>query len=109
MRKATTPRKPATRRRYQAGTLKDEGDRWMLRWREDEFDPSGKVKRVRKWEVLSKRSFPTQTLAQRELDKNVSRANGKTLSLLPHDLRAVEVLLCDSCRARFITALQAGE
>lgn len=64
------------RRRFQHGSLKDEGDRWALRWREDILDPAtGKVKRVRKWEVLSKQSFRTKREAQRELDRILQSVN----------------------------------
>lgn len=64
------------RRRYQTGSLRDDGDRWELRWREDRLDPqTGQVKRVQRWDVLSKKSFPTKRLAQRELDRIVDVVN----------------------------------
>lgn len=72
-------------------------------------DPSSKANQVREWDVLSKKDFPTKQLAQRELDKIISRANGETRSVLPSDLRAVEVLLCDSCRQRLLSALSASK
>lgn len=75
----------------------------------DKILPNGDIRRrVQKWDVLSKKAFPTQTLAQRELDKIVSAANGKTL-VLPPDLRAIEVVLCESCRKRLIAALSVGK
>lgn len=65
------------RRRYQRGSLKDDGDRWALRWRADELQPDGTVKRVRKWDVLSKKKYPTKRLAQRELDRILSTVNAQ--------------------------------
>lgn len=68
-----------SRRRYQKGELKDEGDRWTLRWREDQLDPStGQVRRVRKWDVLSKKDFPTKRLAQRALDDKLREVNSES-------------------------------
>jgi hypothetical protein len=104
MNNVTTLSKPSKRRRYQEGSLKDDGDRWAVRWRVDVPQPDGTMKRVRKWDVLSKKVFPTEELAQKQLEKIVSAANGKGL-VLPPELRAVEVLLCDSCRERLIAAL----
>jgi hypothetical protein len=108
MTKEATLQKPPTIRCYQTGSLKDEGDRWAIRWRIDVLDPlTGDAKRVRKWDVFSKKAFPTKRLAQRELDAIVSRANGKTLAVPPPGLQSVDVLLCDSCRERLVAALQA--
>jgi hypothetical protein len=66
------------RRRYQKGTLTDDGDRWIIRWRVDLPDPlTGNIKRVRKWDVLSKNSFPTKPLARQELKRQFAEANEK--------------------------------
>jgi integrase len=46
-------RSPITRRRYQAGQLIEEHDRWSARWREDVLQADGTVKRVRRWDVLA--------------------------------------------------------
>lgn len=67
------------RRRYQQGSLFLRGKRgqvWVARWREDVIGPDGKIKRVRKNEVLgSKRDFPTKKLALRELGNRVAHIN----------------------------------
>lgn len=65
-----------TRRRFQRGSIKDGGDRWEVRWREDVIEPStGEVRRKYKWDLLSKKSFPTKRLAQRELEKKLELVN----------------------------------
>lgn len=68
-------RKMVARRRFQRGSLKWDKDRWVIRWREDVADPSGNVTRVRKWDVLSKKDFPTKRLAERELERRLSSIN----------------------------------
>lgn len=66
-----------SRRRYQKGSIRDDRDRWIVRWREDCLQPDGSVKRVRKWDVLSKKGFPTKRLAQRELDRILASVNSE--------------------------------
>lgn len=67
------------RRRYQQGSLKLRGKRrlvWCARWREDVVLPSGKIKRVRRNEVIgTKADFPTKKLALRELELRVAPIN----------------------------------
>ncbi len=64
------------RRRYQTGSLKDEGWRWTARWREDVVQADGTVKRVRKWDVVGlKKDFPTKRLALREMHRIVGPLN----------------------------------
>lgn len=70
--------KPETlsRRRYQTGQLIDDKDRWCARWREDVLQPDGKVKRIRKWDVLAtKRSCPNKRQAQRLLEEKLRLVN----------------------------------
>lgn len=63
-------RKAGGRRRHQRGSLVDDGDRWIARWREDVRLPDGTVKRVRKKDVIaSKQECPTKQMAQRKLDE----------------------------------------
>ena len=70
------PMNDINRRRFQSGSLKDDGDRWVIRWREDQLDPlTGQTKRVRKGELLSKKRFQTKRLAQRELGRRVAEVN----------------------------------
>lgn len=98
-----------TRPRYQHGSLIDDGDRWIARWREDVAQPGGAAKRVRRKDVIaSKSECPTRRLAQRKLDEILRSVNGKRPTpVLPSGLRTVEVALCDGCRERLRAALQA--
>lgn len=67
------------RRRYQRGSVVLRGKRepvWVGRWREDVIDSDGSIRRIRKNEVLgSKRDFPTERLALRELEARISHIN----------------------------------
>jgi integrase len=67
------------RRRYQCGTLKLRGKRnkvWTLRWREDQVEADGTVKRVERKTVLGTLAeFPTKKLARRRADILLSRVN----------------------------------
>jgi hypothetical protein len=100
-------RKTGGRRRHQRGSLIDDGDRWIARWREDVRLPNGTVKRVRRKDVIaSKKGFPTRRMAQRKLDELLRSVNEGSRVVLPSDLRAVEVVLCDACRERLLAALQ---
>lgn len=103
------PRRTAGRPRYQRGSLMDDGDRWIARWREDVRLPNETVERVRRKDVIaSKRECPILPMAQRRLDELLREVNGKpSSSVLPSDLRAIEVVLCDACRERLLAALQA--
>jgi hypothetical protein len=62
------------RRRYQHGSLKDDGDRWVIRWRED-LVADGKIKRIHRWDVLSKKAYPSKRLAQRKFDEILAKVN----------------------------------
>ena len=67
------------RRRYQQGGVFGGGSRrpvWVARWREDFIGTDGKIKRVRRSEVLgTKKDFPTKKLALRELEGRVAPVN----------------------------------
>lgn len=79
------------RRRYQRGSIRDDKDRWQIRWREDVRLSMGTeprkddtvladgtiIRRVYKWDVLSKKRFPTKRLAQRELDCILATVNSQ--------------------------------
>src|SRR5256885_1872328 len=62
------------RRRYQKGSLVPNrgipaNGRWVGRWREDEIQSDGTVKRPYHWEVLGTiRDYPTRKLALRALE-----------------------------------------
>lgn len=75
------------RRRYQKGTLIKRGTRenvWVGRWLEDVILQDGTIKRVHKSEVLgSVKDFPTQRLAQRELDGRLSVVNNPNYRARP--------------------------
>ncbi len=101
-------RKAGGRRRHQRGSLIDDGDRWIARWREDVRLPDGTVKRVRRKDAIaSKKEYPTRRMAQRKLDELLRSVNEGSRMVLPLDLRAVEVVLCYACRERLLAALQA--
>lgn len=67
------------RRRYQRGSVFLRGKRnsvWVGRWREDIIMPNGKVKRVRKSEVLgTKKDYGTKRLALRALEEKLAPIN----------------------------------
>lgn len=67
------------RRRYQRGQLFLRGKRnkvWIGRWREDEVQTDGTIKRVHKSEILGAHSdFPTKRLAARELESRLNSLN----------------------------------
>lgn len=55
--------------RYQHGSIKDKGQQWILRWREDGPDTAGLTRRtIRRQESISKRDFPTRASARKWLD-----------------------------------------
>lgn len=135
------------RRRYQRGSVHDDKDRWVIRWRADVKFPKGTIlqngdrliltgevikglkrgekvaspsdliRRVRRWDVLSKKKFPTKRFAQRELDRIIAQSNGghpATVSVsnpieIPPGLSRIDVELCDLCRERLIAAVQANQ
>lgn len=72
-------REDMARRRFQRGSLILRGKRnpvWVARWRVDVVGPDGKVERRRPTEVLgTKRQFPTQKLALRELERRLAPVN----------------------------------
>jgi len=74
------------RRRFQRGSVFLRGTReqvWVGRWREDVIEPSGKLVRVRKTEVLgTKRDLPTKKLALRELGLRLAPINSGTYRAL---------------------------
>lgn len=70
------------RRRYQAGSIKDDGDRWVIRWREDVLE-NGALKRKQRWDVMSKREFPTKRLAHRELAHRLEEVNHEDYKPMP--------------------------
>jgi len=75
------------RRRFQRGSLILRGTRvkkWVGKWREDEIEPSGRVRRVQRREVIgSKEEYPTRKLAQRALDQRLSDVNSLTYRARP--------------------------
>lgn len=70
------------RRRYQYGSVFLRGKRekvWVGRWRESIIGPDGNEKRVPRKEVLgTKQDFPTQRLAERELEARIRPINSLT-------------------------------
>jgi integrase len=71
-----------SRRRYQRGSLKDDGDRWEIRYRIDVI-VDAVVKRPYKWDVLSKKEYPTKRMAQRELERILAEVNREDYKPLP--------------------------
>ena len=75
------------RRRYQKGTLILRGKReqvWVGRWLEDEVAATGETVRRHRSEVIgTKKEFPTQRLAQRQLGARVSVVNSPTYRARP--------------------------
>jgi integrase len=64
------------RRRYQKGSLALEGDRWVIRWREDELDDSGNItRRLRYRTIGTVQDYPTERLARREADNQMAAIN----------------------------------
>ena len=75
------------RRRFQRGSLILRGKmqkKWVAKWREDEIEPSGFVRRVQRREVIgTKEEYPTKKLAQRALDQRLSDVNSLTYRARP--------------------------
>jgi len=64
------------RRRYQRGALRKEGSKWVLRWREDVLNQSGRVVRVeRRATVGTVKDLPTKPLARRAADRMIEHVN----------------------------------
>ena len=67
------------RRRYQKGSLALEGNRWVLRWREDEVNADGGIKRVLRYQTIGTiDELPTQRIAQRQAEQIISKVNALT-------------------------------
>ena len=69
------------RRRFQRGSLilRGKKQKWVAKWREDVIEPSGRVRRVQRREVIgTKEEYPTRKLAQRALDQRLSDVNSLT-------------------------------
>jgi len=75
------------RRRYQHGQLFLQGKKkkvWVARWREDVILPDGRVHRTRRKETLgTQKEYPTQRLAERELERRLSEVNSLTYQPRP--------------------------
>src|SRR2546430_5912942 len=77
------------RRRYQKGSLAPNrgmptNGRWVGRWREDEIQADGTIKRPYHWEVLGTiRDYPTRKLALRALEARLSTINSPTYRARP--------------------------
>ena len=63
------------RRRFQAGQLIRDKDRWVGRWREDVRGADGAVRRVRREKVLASTADHTKRMAQRLLEDCVREVN----------------------------------
>lgn len=68
------------RRRFQRGSIKLRGDKWVAQWREDELRPGMATPyRIRRKRVIGdKKEFPTKRLAQRELERLLADVNNPT-------------------------------
>lgn len=101
------------RRRFQKGSVKDDRDRWALCWYEDKIDPqsgeividgkTGRSKRTRKFDVLSKESFPTKELAHRELIRMLESQKSNYSAPLA-DIHTNDVTSYDFCLERLVAA-----
>lgn len=96
------------RPKFQKGSLRDDGDRWVIRWREYFHDSeTGKEKSTHRKAMLSKQLYPTRAMAQRALEEILREINKGKPPALPPDVSTIEVILCDACRVRLMTALGA--
>ena len=58
--------------------------KWVGKWREDVIEPSGRVRRIQRREVIgTKEEYPTRKLAQRALDQRLSDVNSLTYRARP--------------------------
>lgn len=72
------------RRRFQRGSLWQDGDRWKARWREDVRLPNGRDKRVYREQILvSVKDCPTKRLARRVLEDRLKEINSLTYRPVP--------------------------
>jgi hypothetical protein len=75
------------RKRYQKGSLtltkNSRGKFWVAQWREDEIR-QGQYRRVHCKQIIgSLKEFPTERLAQRELDRRLAEVNSPTYRAKP--------------------------
>lgn len=63
------------RRRFQNGQLFEDKGRWVGRWREDVRGVDGRIRRVRRQEILAAVKDTTKRMAQRLLDERLERVN----------------------------------
>ena len=71
------------RRRYQDGCVYRRGDVWVGRWREDEVDAEGKIRRRLKSETWKVAEYPTKRLVQRELKRKLAEVNARSYRAKP--------------------------
>lgn len=72
------------RKRYQRGALRKEGQKWILRWREDVIDTTGRVVRSeRRATVGTLQDLPTKPLARRAADRRLDRKEAIGLIAVP--------------------------
>jgi integrase len=84
---SSTPWKAGTmaRRRYQEGSIRDRGNAWEIRWKEDE-EQDGKIIRHHRSKSIPKAEFPTKSLAKRERDRILKESGVKDETYCPSRL-----------------------
>jgi integrase len=73
------------RRRYQEGSIRERGDSWEIRWKED-VEKNGVIERIHRSKSISKAEFPTKSLAKRERDRILEEAGVKSETYFPSRL-----------------------
>jgi integrase len=73
------------RRRYQQGSIRDRGESWEIRWKED-VEENGGIRRIHRSKSISKAEFPTKSLAKRERDRLLDEAGVKAETYSPAHL-----------------------
>src|ERR1700747_3719068 len=81
---SSTPWKAGTmaRRRYQQGSIRERGQSWEIRWKED-VEQNGVVIRHHRSKSISKAEFSTKSLVKRERDRILEESGVKNEAYCP--------------------------
>lgn len=77
------------RRRYQEGSIRERGDSWEIRWKED-VERDGEIHRRHRSKSIPKAEFPTKSLAKRERNRILEESGVKDESYCPSRLGSFE-------------------
>ena len=77
------------RRRYQQGSIRERGQAWEIRWKED-VELNGQIVRHHRSKSIPKAEFPTKSLAKRERDRILGESGVKSEAYCPSRIGTFE-------------------